>query len=238
MTKLARLIKDFNPSEPRDQGGKWTTGGSAGAVIDVPATPAAESAESTKLRTACEVAHEKAKEPMNRALTRLKKLFPGAVVKGRVKDVTSMNRKCMAEGKGPAELYDIIGMRVQFDSVRDFPAAVAKIKANFHVVREKDLLEKPLGDYYRGYHINVEMKGRVAEIQLRTANQTKLADWAHNTIYKDLHPNAEAIRAHMPEIVDYAKKMSDYYYAMDAKKEGHFAPPPCTPVVRDTVGCL
>jgi ppGpp synthetase/RelA/SpoT-type nucleotidyltranferase len=241
MPKLARLAKDFNPSEPRDEGGKWTSGGStgtAGAVMPTPATPAAESAEHAKLRRSCEVAHEKAKEPLSRTLKKLKDLFPGAEVKGRVKTVTSMTNKCAKEGKGPAELYDIIGTRIQLDSIDDFPAAVAKIKANFHFVREKNLLEKPLGDYYRGYHLNVEMDGRVGEIQLRTANQTKLADWAHNTIYKDLHPNAEAIQAHLSELTDYAKQMSDYYYALDTKKPGHVAPPPCTPIVQTTVGCL
>jgi len=230
MPKLgAALRKDFDPNEPRDESGKWTLGAAA--------TPAAESEAHKKLQASCAAAYEAAQKPLARGRDKLKSLFPHATITGRAKKADSMFEKCKKEGKGPAELFDVIGFRITVDSANDFKGAVEKIKRDFHVVREKDLLETPLGDYYRSYHLNIELEGRVAEIQIRTPNQTKLADWAHETIYKDHHPNAAAIREHLNDLNEYAKQMSAYYYACDTGKGG-VNPPPCTEVVRITIGCL
>jgi ppGpp synthetase/RelA/SpoT-type nucleotidyltranferase len=69
---------------------------------------------------------------------------------------------------------------------------------------------------YRAHHFIVEHEGRPIEVQGRTKNQTRWADWAHETIYKN---KSELIQKHgqanYDGAVDYSNKMSNYYYEKD-----------------------
>ncbi len=138
---------------------------------------------------------------------------------GRVKTLESIVKKLKKKNANAPftqnNMEDIIGMRLTFDKPTDILNAAGEIKHNFKVTQDEDYITHPK-DGYRSYHLTVEHDGKPAEIQLRTPNQTKWADWMHDTFYD--HPaetKAKLGEDGFKRAKEYALAMSEYYAKLD-----------------------
>ena len=161
-------------------------------------------------------------------------------VQGRVKTLESVlgkleRKKHYADA---TQLQDISGFRVIHNTVADVRRTVAAIKDKYEVVTEDDYLETPQGAY-RSYHLIVRHGGLQKEIQVRTARQDVFANWAHESYKPHTPVQIAAMRDHEPEITEYSKTASTYYWAQDTGKPTNPpSPPPCTTLVKNAFGCL
>lgn len=174
-------------------------------------------------------------------LDTLQELSPkGAKIKGRVKDLESAIGKVARKPKyGTAEkLQDATGCRVILNSIDEVVDTVNKIKDKYKIVNEDDYI-RAAKDGYRSHHlIAKDENGLEFEIQVRTANQNKWAEWAHD-IYKPRNEAQEkAARDNAEDIDKYKMLMSAYFYSQDNPKAPKVEPPNCPPVVKDSFGCL
>lgn len=225
-----------HPGRPGQVGGSLPRSSGLGAFgKNYPGGPHQLAADALAARAA-------AKAPMAEVMRRLNTVadkFDGATVIGRLKGQKSIMEKVDKQpGDTPFDLKDIAATRITVSNLAEEHAAVTAIRDEFgdDITREKDNLDTPRDGYYRSFHFNINQDGQEVEIQVRTPNQTKLADWAHETLYKDHHPNAEQIALHRPTLEAYAVNMGEHFHRLDTGRDSQA--PPCTQVVSQTIGCL
>ncbi len=173
----------------------------------------------------------------------MKSLIPNAaVVKGRVKELESALEKLVRKPKyGTSEgLQDATGLRVVMKNTKEVEAAVAKIKANYKVVAEDDYINKPQeGTGYRSHHLVVVGKdGLQKEVQVRTENQDKHGDWAHEAYKPHTPEQAAHVKENAKVISEYSQAVSNHFHDVDTGKKDAGPKPPCPPVIREHFGCL
>lgn len=77
----------------------------------------------------------------------------------------------------------------------------------------------------------------VTEIQIRTPNQDKWANYTHNKIYKPSKKMHETTKENRVAIYNYINEMSNHYYALDSGST-NVNKPNCPEIVRKTIGCM
>lgn len=184
---------------------------------------------------------DKHKGSLKAKLDALKELSPpGADIKGRVKELESAVGKVARKPKyGTAKgLQDVTGTRVITDSIDKVIDTVNKIKKKYEIVDEDDYISEAK-DGYRSHHLIArDENGLEFEIQVRTENQNKWADWAHD-IYKPVNEAQEqVIKDHAEEIDKYRLLSSAYFYSQDNPKVEKVDKPKCPEVVKNSFGCL
>ncbi len=119
---------------------------------------------------------------------RLAELGIDAEVSGRPKHLWSIYEKMVIKGRAFEEIYDLVGLRVVVDSVKDTWAALGSIHATWAPVqgRFKDYVSMPKFNLYQSLHTTViGPQGKPLEVQLRTremhlrAEQGIAAHWAY-----------------------------------------------------------
>jgi guanosine-3',5'-bis(diphosphate) 3'-pyrophosphohydrolase len=112
-----------------------------------------------------------------------------AEVHGRVKHFYSIYNKMVRRNKEFNEIYDLAGLRVVVDSVRDCYGALGVIHSIWKPIpgRFKDYIAMPKFNMYQSLHTTVmSNEGKLLEIQIRTSEMDTTAEYgiAAHWMYK------------------------------------------------------
>jgi GTP pyrophosphokinase len=139
-----------------------------------------------------------------------------ATVEGRVKRVYSVWQKLKRQRIGLDQVYDILGLRIVTDSVKNCYGALGVIHNEWHPIpgRIKDFIAIPRPNLYQSLHTSVIGPGGVPfEVQIRTEEMHRIAEMgiAAHWRYKEgkrVEQDDQRI-AWLRQLVEWQKEMRD-----------------------------
>jgi GTP pyrophosphokinase len=142
-----------------------------------------------------------------------------AYVTGRPKHYYSVYQKMIARNVGFDDIYDLVGIRVLVDSVRDCYAVLGTVHARWNPVpgRFKDYIAMPKFNLYQSLHTTViGPEGKPVELQIRTWGMHRRAEYgvAAHWKYKEETTTASGGRgtadlAWLRQLVDWQRETAD-----------------------------
>ncbi len=140
-----------------------------------------------------------------------------AELSGRPKHYYSVYQKMIVRGRDFNEIYDLVGIRILVEDVRDCYATLGTIHARWNPVpgRFKDYIAMPKFNLYRSLHTTVMgPNGRPIEFQIRTQDMHKEAEYgvASHWRYKERQGNDAKLTddmAWLRQLVDWQKETED-----------------------------
>ncbi|MFJ3585672.1 RelA/SpoT family protein [Streptomyces sp. NPDC090127] len=151
-----------------------------------------------------------------------------ATVTGRPKHYYSVYQKMIVRGRDFAEIYDLVGIRVLVDTVRDCYAALGTVHARWNPVpgRFKDYIAMPKFNMYQSLHTTViGPNGKPVELQIRTFDMHRRAEYgiaAHWKYKQEAVAGASKVRTDVPRSVgkdDHLNDMAWLRQLLDWQKE-------------------
>ena len=152
-------------------------------------------------------------EVLEQVRARMAELRIQAEVTGRPKHMWSIYEKMVLKGKEFDEIFDLVGIRVIVETVKDCYAALGSIHATWKPVqgRFKDYVAMPKFNLYQSLHTTVVGPGgKPLEVQIRTREMHQRAELgvAAHWSYKEGAPSSADI-AWLNRIVDWQQETSD-----------------------------
>ena len=152
----------------------------------------------------------------------LRKARIKAEVTGRPKHYYSIYQKMIVRGRDFSDIYDLVGVRVLVDTVRDCYAVLGTLHARWSPVqgRFKDYIALPKFNLYQSLHTTViGPTGKPVEVQIRTREMHRRAEYgvAAHWKYKAMSANpggADAApvtndAAWLRQLMDWQKETTD-----------------------------
>ncbi len=164
----------------------------------------------------------------NRVQLDLKSAKIKAEVTGRPKHLYSIYQKMIVRGRDFNDIYDLVGVRILVDTVRDCYAALGVIHANWQPVpgRFKDYIAMPKFNMYQSLHTTViGPTGKPVEMQIRTFAMHRTAEFGIAAHWKYKEQKGATIvgpPAHIDEmtwlrqLLDWQREASDPSEFLDA----------------------
>jgi guanosine-3',5'-bis(diphosphate) 3'-pyrophosphohydrolase len=140
-----------------------------------------------------------------------------AEVTGRPKHYYSIYEKMVLRGKEFSDIFDLVGVRVLVDSIKDCYAALGQVHALWKPVpgRFKDYIAMPKFNLYQSLHTTVVGPGgKPLEVQIRTKAMHHTAEYgiAAHWRYKDKGKDGRAATDDMGwlrQLIDWQRELSD-----------------------------
>ena len=160
---------------------------------------------------------------INEVIDRLSALKITATITGREKHYWSIYEKMVKKGKEFDDIYDLVGIRIVVDSVKDCYAALGSIHALWKPVqgRFKDYVAMPKFNLYQSLHTTVVgPEGKVLECQIRSIEMHQIAEYgiAAHWQYKD--PSRSKKAAPKPDEMAWLQRLVDA--SPDSDEPGEF----------------
>ena len=158
------------------------------------------------------------KEHTDKVITEIRQQLAGefdAVVTGRYKHYFSIYQKMVVRGREFNEIYDLTGVRVLVNDVKDCYGVLGAIHAHWSPVpgRFKDYIAMPKFNLYQSLHTTViGPDGRAIEIQIRTHDMHRRAEFgiAAHWKYKSGNRGAnEPEMAWLKQLHEWQKETAD-----------------------------
>jgi len=138
-----------------------------------------------------------------------------AQVTGRPKHYYSVYQKMIARNVSFDDIYDLVGIRVLVDSLRDCYAVLGTVHARWNPVpgRFKDYIAMPKFNMYQSLHTTViGPEGKPVELQIRTRGMHRRAEYgvaAHWKYKEDAAGGDAADMAWLRQLVDWQRETED-----------------------------
>jgi GTP pyrophosphokinase len=146
-----------------------------------------------------------------------------ARVTGRPKHYYSIYQKMIARNVGFDDIYDLVGIRILVDSLRDCYAVLGTVHARWNPVpgRFKDYIAMPKFNMYQSLHTTViGPEGKPVELQIRTWGMHKRAEYgvaAHWKYKEDIvGDGGTADMAWLRQLIDWQRETEDPAEFLDA----------------------
>jgi len=142
-------------------------------------------------------------------------------VTGRPKHYYSIYQKMIVRGRDFNDIYDLIGVRILVDSIRDCYAALGTIHAQWSPVpgRFKDFIAMPKFNMYQSLHTTViGPDGKPVEVQIRTHDMHRASEYgvAAHWRYKQGSEVKTDDFAWLRQLVDWQRETADPGEFMDS----------------------
>src|SRR3954470_12540039 len=156
---------------------------------------------------------EEIEEVLDEVRQRLEQLHIDAEVRGRPKHYWSIYEKMVVRGKEFDDIFDLLGVRVVVESVKDCYGVLGGVHATWRPVqgRFKDYIAMPKFNLYQSLHTTVMgPNGRPVEFQIRTREMHERAEFgvAAHWGYKE-KGSADPELDWLSRIVDWQQETND-----------------------------
>ena len=156
----------------------------------------------------------------------LRKINVGADISGRIKSYNSIYSKITEQNRKFEDIYDVIAIRIIVDDIKNCYTALGIIHSLWKPVpgRFKDFIANPKFNMYQSLHTTViGLKGKPLEIQIRTYEMHKVAEYgiAAHYKYKEGGPELSEFDkrvAWIRQLLDWQKELKDPQEYMESLK--------------------